>query len=114
MSSHRAVTVAFTVLSLLPSGTLFARETADPQLQAPPRDPRPDVPRPESSREAEIRRLMSIGAANTGLWIELAKLQEDRGAHKEAEQTLTHALAASGRERGVLQAVANYYNRLAE
>jgi TonB family protein len=64
-----------------------------------------------SSREEELTRLTTNDPSKLERWIELAKLQEDRGAGELAEQTLTKALAAIGRERGVLQAIADFYNR---
>ena len=84
---------------------------ASVQSQAPPRDPRPGAPRTASSREAELTRLTSAEGASMALWVELAKLQEDRGAVKEAEQTLLKALTVRGRERGLLQALSDFHNR---
>ena len=112
MAPKRAV--AFAIVAVLTSigpGALSARVSIDPQAQAQPRDPRPGEPRAASSREAELARLTKTDATSIANWLELARLQEERGAYEDVERTLTGALASTGRERGVLQAVSNFFNR---
>ena len=112
MTFRRAVAFVFAaVLMCLAAGATSAWAAAAGQAQAPPRDPRPGTPRLASAREAELKHLTSADGASVDLWIELAKLQEDRGALQDAEQTLLKALAARGRERGLLTVVSGFYNR---
>ena len=112
MTSSRTVALllilGFTSITPCPS---WAQPTVPSQVQTPPRDPRPGAPRPVSSREAELKQLTSADGASVDLWIELARLQEDRGAIQDAEQTLLKALAARGRERGLLILLSGFYNR---
>jgi hypothetical protein len=67
---------------------------ASPTAQQP-RDPRPTDVRPATSREAELAAATSADPSNLKNWVELAKLQEDRGAHDEAERTLRSAQAGT-------------------
>ena len=110
MTFSRTVAFVFAAV-LIAAGSTSAWAAVGGQAQAPPRDPRPGAPRLASTREAELKRLTSADGASVDLWIELAKLQEDRGAIQEAEQTLLKGLAARGRERGLLIVVSGFYNR---
>lgn len=111
MRSSKPFAALFVVLSTVAFADRSAHASVDPQVQAPPRDPRPGAPRAASSREDELTRLTTIDPSKIERWVELAKLQEDRGAYDIAEQTLARAAAAIGRERGVLQAIAAFHNR---
>jgi len=112
MSWTTALAFAFVgVLASLEPGESRAHVSKDLQAQAPARDPRPGEPRAASSRETELVGLTKRDPSNSAGWLELAKLQEERGADEDAEQTLTAALAATGRETGVLLAVSGFYNR---
>jgi TonB family protein len=79
--------------------------------QQPPRDPKPGVAKPPSSREAELKKAIASSSPNTAPYLELAKLQEDRGAIAEAEATLTAARTALPNNTPVLNAIAQFYNR---
>jgi TonB family protein len=80
-------------------------------VQQPPRDPRPGAPRPATSREAELKQQISKGGAPAPVYLELAKLQEERNAAADAEATLTAARAAFPNNTSVLTTIAAYYNR---
>ncbi len=90
----------------------FVDSTATPQAQTQPRDLKPREPRPASARELQLKSATASDPANIANWLELARLQEQRGANDEAERTLT-AAAARG-ERPVLSALASFYNRAGE
>ena len=75
-----------------------------------PRDPRPAEARPSTSREAELKTTTAANPSDVKSWLELAKLQEDRGATDEAEQTLRSALAATG-SLDVAMGLAGFFNR---
>jgi TonB family protein len=79
----------------------------------PPRDPaaaRSTVIN-SATREAELQK--QIAASPTGIpaYIELAKLQEDRGAFDEAELTLTRARGAAPSSKEAALASMGLYNR---
>ena len=57
-------------------------------VQAPPRDLRPNEPRPATTREAGLQTAVTAGSAEPSAWLELATLQEQRGATAQAESTL--------------------------
>ena len=57
-------------------------------VQAPPRDLRPNEPRPATTREASLQAAVTAGGAEPSAWLELATLQEQRGATALAEATL--------------------------
>jgi TonB family protein len=79
--------------------------------QTQPRDPRPDVPRPASSREAALQSALASDPSVIANWLELARLQEQRGAVGEAEQALRSALAQSGDHSSVIRSLAQFYGR---
>jgi TonB family protein len=76
-----------------------------------PRDPRPTDVTPATSREAELAAATIADPSNLKNWIDLAKLQEDRRAYDEAEQTLKNALAETSGSREAGMALAGFYNR---
>ena len=80
-----------------------------PQVQ--PRDLRPGEPRPASSREIELRSTITNGTSPLASYLELAKLQEARGAIKEAESTLSLAGTAFPREPIIPMTLAGLYQR---
>ena len=90
---------------------IASEEPREPQAQMPPRDPRADTPRPVTSREQELAKATAGDPTNAKLWLELAKLQEQRGALAEAETTLASALTATAGSREVLLAQAAFFNR---
>jgi TonB family protein len=80
-----------------------------PQSQ-PPRDRviiTPDV----STREAELRKRIEATPGGVAAYIELAKLQEMRGAYEDAERTLMQARQAASTNKDVVMALASFYNR---
>ena len=81
-----------------------------PQAQAQPRDPRPGVPRAVSAREQQLRGGLGTDPTNVANWLELAKLQEERGAIADAESTYQAALGAT-QSREVLLSMAGFHNR---
>ena len=85
-----------------------------PQAQMQPRDLRAGEPRPASARELQLRTLTSSDPTNVSNWLELARLQEERGATQDAERTFTAALAATGNDRLVLTSTSTFFVRLGE
>lgn len=81
------------------------------QAQAQPRDPRPAAARPATSREQELLTATAAAPGDVKQWLELAKLQEDRGALTEAEATLEAALTATSGSRAVLMSQAGFFTR---
>ena len=64
-----------------------------------------------TAREAQLTQLTASDPGNAKQWAELAHLQEQRGARADAERTLTAALAATGRDRGVLLHAGMFFAR---
>jgi len=94
-----------------PFVVLFALST--PLQAQPPRDRTP-APRPavESvSREAELTKRIAQTPNGVAAYIELSKLQEDRGAYADAEATLLRARQNVPTDRAILTALAGFYNR---
>lgn len=84
------------------------------QSQSQPRDPRPAPRQAAASREQALKAATAANPANVTAWIELAKLQETRGATDEAERTFKAALSATGGARDVLMSMAAFFNRVGE
>jgi TonB family protein len=87
------------------------KSAAPASAQGQPRDLRPGEPRPASSRELELRSTLTSGSAPLPSYFEVAKLQETRGAIKEAESTLAMARTAFPNEPIVLMTLAGLYQR---
>jgi TonB family protein len=83
----------------------------DAQAQTQPRDPRPEAARPATAREQELLAATTAAPGNVKQWLELAKLQEDRGAVAEAEATLEAAFSATSGSREVLMSQARFFAR---
>jgi protein TonB len=79
--------------------------------QMPPRDLRPGEPRPASARERELVAQLANGPGLTATYTELAALQEQRGAVKDAEQTLDAGRVALPSSTEILAALARLYGR---
>jgi TonB family protein len=83
-----------------------------PQSQ-PPRDriasARPVVE--PAAREAELTKRIAQTPNGVAAYIELSKLQEDRGASAEAEATLMRARQVAPKDKTALTALASFYNR---
>jgi TonB family protein len=84
------------------------------QAQAQPRDPRTTAPRPVTSREQVLRTATADDPSNVQNWIELARLQEERGAIAEAEATFQSAIAVTGGNRQVLSSMAGFFTRIGQ
>jgi TonB family protein len=97
------------------TATLVLALTIPPAGQAvqPPRDPAPARSTAVNSapREAELQK--QIAASPTGIpaYLELAKMQEDRGAFEEAELTLMRARGAAPSSKEAALASMGLYNR---
>jgi TonB family protein len=64
-----------------------------------------------AAREAELQKQIAASPHAVAAYIELAKLQEDRGAFDEAELTLTRARGAAPSSKELMSALAGFYNR---
>jgi TonB family protein len=80
--------------------------------QMPPRDFKPGEPGPPLNREVELQKALAAdpGSPST-LYLELAKLQERRGAIADAESTLLAARQAQPTDTRVLTTLAGFYTR---
>ncbi len=119
MSSRRIVASCAAMGAVVVVGTWVGvgafplREAPAVTVQGQPRDLRPGEPRPASARELEIKTLLNNAAPSAGLYLELARLQEDRGALREAEATLGTARKTLAHDATVLLALAGLYQRSA-
>ena len=95
-------------LAWIPAFLMAAVTIVDAQQ---PRDPRSDVPRPVSAREVALQAALDSDPTVIASWLELAKLQELRGAVDAAEASLTRAAVQSNNSRSVLTVLAQFYNR---
>jgi TonB family protein len=75
----------------------------------PPRD-RVLITIDSATREAELHKRIETTPGGVAAYLELARLQEARGAHTEAEATLTRARQAAPANKDVLLALARCYN----
>jgi TonB family protein len=88
-----------------------------PQAGQPPRQPPRDSSAPRSAvaapaiRETELQKQIAASPNGAAAYIELSKLQEDRGAYADAELTLTRARGAAPTNKTVFSAIAAFYNR---
>ncbi len=76
-----------------------------------PRDPRNEVARPETQRELDLKAATAAEPTKLPNWLELAKLQETRGAIEDAERTYKAAFDAVGPNQQLLTSTAGFYNR---
>ena len=86
-----------------------------PQSQ-PPRD-RTATPRAvvePAAREAELAKRIAASPNGVAAYIELSKLQEDRGAYPEAEATLLRGRQAMPKDKTLVMALSGFYNRQGE
>ena len=123
MSSNRVVVSGVTMIGILAvsgwygalafplTATVTGAAASGSQGQVQPRDPRPDVARPASSREQDLQAALASDPTNVVNWLTLAKLQEERGALQEAESAYTTAVRATGGSRQVLLAMASFFTR---
>jgi TonB family protein len=120
MSSRRIIgSCAGMLAGLLIAGSYAAiafplTAAAPSSRQAPPRDPRPNEPRPATTRETSIQAAVTAGTAEPSAWLELAKLQEQRGATTMAESTLIAMRTAFPGRTGSYHALAALYGRMGQ
>lgn len=123
MSSRRIVASSIAMAAVLLATGLYAssafplKAVADssssmaPVGQNPPRDRRPGEAGPETARERELKAAIAGGTAKPTQFLELAKLQEARGAAVDAEATMQAAVQAAPMDRDALMMLAAFYNR---
>jgi TonB family protein len=121
MSSRRIVASSIAMGAVLLATGLYASSafplkavpaaSTEPEAQNPPRDRRPGEAGPETARERELKKAIAGAPATPEQFIELAKLQEARGATSEAEATLQAAARSPHGNRDALMTLAGFYNR---
>lgn len=79
--------------------------------QMPPRDLRPNEPRPATAREISLQSMLAPGSGEPSAWLELATLQERRGAIAMAESTLLAMRRAQPGNIESYHALAGLYRR---
>jgi TonB family protein len=79
--------------------------------EQPPRDPRPAATPSSLARESELADATATDPSNVKTWLELAKLQEQRGAVADAERTLRSALTATAGSREAARGLATFFYR---
>jgi tetratricopeptide (TPR) repeat protein len=93
MTWNGSLTALALVAAIFSPPHAFATPAGDAGAQAP-RDRRPGDANPATPREIELQTTIAAGPASAATIIELAKLQEDRGAAALAEATLNDAVRA--------------------
>jgi TonB family protein len=120
MSSRRIVTSSAILLAVVLVTSWYAATTfplsasaasVDTAVQAPPRDRRPGEAGPETARERELKKAIEATPSNVNLYIDLAKLEEQRGARTEAEATLNALRQVAPNDPTPLRMLAGFYNR---
>jgi TonB family protein len=98
------------------SGLLRSRDSlAVRGYQQPPRpDPKAAAASSSTAREAELKQTIASSSRNAGPYLELARLQEDRGAVADAEATFVAARTAMPNNTPILTALAQFYSRRGE
>src|SRR3954470_24296911 len=95
----------FTALLLalmLPAGTQSQPPRDRAATRSAPVDP--------AAREAELQRRIAASPRGAAAYIELARLQEDRGSSTDAEATLARARQAVPNSKEVATALVGFYN----
>lgn len=64
-----------------------------------------------AAREAELQQRIAASPSGVAAYIELAKLQEKRGAYADAEATLMRGREATPASKDVVRELAGFYNR---
>ncbi len=77
--------------------------------QNPPRDRRPGEAGPESSRERDLKKAIEADPSKIDPYLQLARLQESRGARSEAEATMLALQRAAAKDPAAAGAVAGFY-----
>jgi TonB family protein len=92
------------------SEAAFAPAPAAAQTpQSPPRDRRPGEAGPETAQEIALRKSLAADPTKRDLYLQLAGLQEARGAAAEAEATLDAMRRAFPNDKGALTMLARTY-----
>jgi TonB family protein len=104
------IAAILTAAIALPYG-VSARIPDMPEQMSPPRDLRPGQARPATDEETQLRRKVATSPADPRSMLELARLQESRGAIAEAEATLLKLGQTVSANAVALQALAALYNR---
>ena len=97
MPSMRRMTFAAAALTFLSGFAEFSspvRLSAEVMQQTQPRDPRPGVARPASTRELALQSAVVTDPSNAANWFELSKLQQDRGATEDSHSSFKSGMAA--------------------
>src|SRR3977135_512963 len=95
---------------------IFSRTLPFSPQSQPPRD-RTATPRAVAeppAREAELTKRIAASPNGVAAYIELSKLQEDRGAYPEAEATLLRGRQAVPKDKTLVMALSGFYNRQGE
>jgi TonB family protein len=120
MSSRRivissAILLAVVLVTGWSAATMFplsaSSVTVNTGQQTPPRDRRPGEAGPETAAERELKEAIEASPGTAKLYIDLAKLQEQRGAKAEAEATLNALRQSAPNDPTALRALAGFYNR---
>jgi TonB family protein len=90
---------------------LIVAVTLGSTAQAPQMPTRDGGPAPASSREVQLQAQISGAVAELPVYLEVARLQEQRRAYQDAEATLLSARGAFPTDAGVLRTLAGFYNR---
>ncbi len=124
MSSKRIVASSVAMASVLLVTGLYASSAfplkgtpvspAEPAGQNPPRDRRPGEAGPETARERDLKAAIAAGAVKPPQLLELAGLQEARGATADAEATLQAFVHAAPTNREAWMTLAALYNRMGQ
>jgi TonB family protein len=121
MSSRRIVASCAAMGAVLVMGGWYGADAFPLTAVAPvpaaqaqagqPRDIRPGEARPPSRRETELVGVVKAGTQPFATYLELARLQEARGASKEAESTLMQARTLYPNDPNAFREMASFYNR---
>lgn len=116
MSSRRIIASCAGMLLVVATGgwygvSAFPLMAPALQTQVPPRDPKPGDARPATDREQELKTAIAGGGQNPTVYLDLAKLQQARGAMAEAEATLEALFQAYPRSVASYHALAQLYAR---
>jgi TonB family protein len=116
MSSRRIIASCAGMFLVVAAGgwygvSAFPLMAPELQTQAPPRDPKPGEARPATDREQELKTAIAAGGQNPTVYLDLAKLQQARGAMAEAEATLQALMQAYPQSVAYYLALAQLYVR---
>ena len=94
------------------AGIILATASSPAAHQGPPRDRRPGEAAPETTPERDLK--LALDGTKVDPYLELAKLQQARGALKDVEATLLSARKAFPADRHVLLILTGYYRQTGE